>query len=37
MEQFTLQYFCSVEPKDASGNRKIKTKLGKRLHLNGDS
>ena len=32
-----LQCICSVEPKDVSGTSKIKTKLGKLLHLNGDS
>ena len=37
MEQFKLQCFCSVEPKDASGTRKIQTKLGKPLHLNVES
>ena len=37
MEQIKLQCLCSVEPKDVSGTSKIKTKLGKLLHLNGDS
>ena len=37
MEQFKLQCLCSVEPKDASGTGKIKTKLGKPLHLNVDT
>ena len=38
MEQTKLQCFCStVEPKDVSGTSKIKIKLGKPLHLNGDS
>ena len=37
MEQFKLQCLCSVEPKDASGTSKIKTKLGELLHLNFDS
>ena len=37
MEQFKLQCLCSVEPKGASGNSKIKTKLGKLLNLNVDS
>ena len=37
MEQFKLQCLCSVEPKDARGTSKIKTKLGKLLHLNADS
>ena len=37
MEQIKLQCLCSVEPKDVSGTNKIKTKLGKLLHLNGDS
>ena len=36
-EQIKLQCLCSVEPKDVSGISKIKTKLGKLLHLNGDS
>ena len=30
------QHFCFVEPKDASGTSKIKTKLGRLLHLNVD-
>ena len=29
MEQIKLQCLCSVEPKDANGTSKIKTKLGK--------
>ena len=37
MEQSKLQCLCSVEPKYASGNSTIKTKLGKLLHLNVDS
>ena len=37
MEQIKLQWLCSVEPKDVTGTSKIKTKLGKLLHLNGDS
>ena len=37
MEQIQLQCLCSVEPKDVSGTSKIKTKLGKLLHLNVDS
>ena len=28
------QPFCSVEPKDANGTSKTKTKLGRLLHLN---
>ena len=28
MEQIKLQCLCSVEPKDASGTSKIKSKLG---------
>ena len=37
IEQTKLQCLGSVEPKDVSGTSKIKTKLGKLLHLNGDS
>ena len=37
MEQYKLQCLCSVKPKDANGTSKIKTKLGKLLHLNVDS
>ena len=37
MEQIKLQCLSSVAPKDVSGTSKIKTKLGKRLHLNVDS
>ena len=37
IEQIKLQCLCSVEPKDVSGTSKIKTKLGKLLHLNVDS
>ena len=37
MEQIKLQCLCSVELKDVSGTSKIKTKLGKILHLHGDS
>ena len=37
MKQFKLQCLCSVEPKDESGTSKIKSKLGKLLHLNIDS
>ena len=37
IEQIKPQCFCSVEPKDVSGTSKIKTKLGKLLHLNVDS
>ena len=37
MEQIKLQCLCSVEPKDASVTSKIKTRLGKLLHLNVDS
>ena len=37
MEQFKLECLCSVEPKNASGTSKIKTKLGKLLHLSVDS
>ena len=37
MEQIKLQCLCSVEPKNVTGTSKIKTKLGKLLHLNGDS
>ena len=36
-EKFKLQCLCYVEPKDASRTSKIKTKLGKLLHLNVDS
>ena len=36
-EQIKLQCLDSVEPKDASGTSKIKTKLGKLLHLDFDS
>ena len=36
-EQIKLQCLCSVELKDASRTSKIKTKLGKILHLNVDS
>ena len=36
-EQIKLQCLRSVEPKDASGTSKIKSKLGKLLHLNVDS
>ena len=34
MEQFKLKCLCSVQPKDANGTSKIKTKLGKLLHRN---
>ena len=37
MKKTKLHCLCSVEPKDVSGTSKIKTKLGKLLHLNGDS
>ena len=37
MEQIILQCLYSVEPKDVSGSGKLKTKLEKLLHLNGDS
>ena len=37
MEQTKVQCLYSVESKDASGTSKIKTKLGKLLHLNADS
>ena len=37
MEQTKVQCLYSVEPKDASGTSKIKTKLGKLLHLSADS
>ena len=37
MEQIKLRCLCFVKPKDASGTSKIKTKLGKLLHLNIDS
>ena len=37
IEKIKLQCLCSVESKDASGTSKIKTKLGKLLHLNVDS
>ena len=38
MEQMKLQCPCSaVEPKDLSGTSKVKIKLGKLFHLNGDS
>ena len=36
-EQIKLQCLCSVELKDASRTSKIKTKLGKILHLNVNS
>ena len=36
-KQIKLQCLCSVELKDASRTSKIKTKLGKILHLNVDS
>ena len=36
MEQTKLQCHCSVEPKEASGTIKIKTKLGNLFHLNAD-
>ena len=37
MEQIKLQYLCSVEPNEVSETSKIKTKLGKLLHVNVDS
>ena len=37
MEQIKLQCLGSVKPKDLSGTSKIKTKVGKLLHLNGNS
>ena len=37
VEQNKLQCLCSIEPKDVSRTSKIKIKLGKLLHLNGDS
>ena len=33
MELIKLQCLCSAEPKDVSGTKKIKTKLGKLSHL----
>ena len=36
IEQIKLQCLCSEEPKDVRGTSKIKTKLGKLLHLNVD-
>ena len=36
IEQIKRQCLCSVEPKDVKGTSKIKTKLGKLLHLNVD-
>ena len=37
MEQIKLQCLCSAKQKDISGTSKIKSKLGKLLHLNVDS